>query len=202
MPLSSISLGDWGIVGLEYRVLRLGEGRSPADPRVRPPPEADRPYDEWPEPRRAASISCDPGGRVAVPGPTPHLPRKLRRFDRRRKASAVRLDPGGCPARPVERAHRRRGRSRSEVGRRTYSPKFRGGERNYQEQDEEAVQQMRREVAKILRVQGLRLEGVGPLGSSTAEGESKKAHPHRGPRKKPEPLEIYEPPTYVRIIWD
>ncbi len=202
MPLSSISLGDWGIVGLEYWVLDSVKG-------------GPQPTRAFVHPRRPIVLTMNgqnhderPQSLVTQEAELPYLGQRLICH-----VNCDGLTPAGKRALFVStREGARHGLLSelidAEVVRALKSDdeltrlNSEAAEKNYQEQDEEAVQQMRREVAKILRVQGLRLEGVGPLGSSTAEGESKKAHPHRGPRKKPEPLEIHEPPTYVRILWE
>lgn len=69
-----------------------------------------------------------------------------------------------------------------------------------QAQDESAIRQMRTEVARLLRLQGVEV-GQGS-GGKTGKGEPlppTRTHP---PRPKPEPVEIHEPPTYIRFVWD
>jgi hypothetical protein len=71
------------------------------------------------------------------------------------------------------------------------------------ENDENAVREMRREVSRLLRIQGLNVgEATGgePGGESGAE---RPTHP-RPPRppRPPEPIELREPPTYIRFLWD
>jgi hypothetical protein len=75
-------------------------------------------------------------------------------------------------------------------------------ELNMQERDEAAVQQMRSEVARLLRIHGLTLaEAFG--GSSPGGGIGPfPPRPPRPPRPQPRPLEIHDPPTYIRILWD
>src|SRR5206468_10918035 len=66
-----------------------------------------------------------------------------------------------------------------------------------QEQDEDALQHMRNEVARLLRLQGIDLgsrAGGDPNGNGTETGRT--VHPPR-PRPKPEPIELHEPPTYI-----
>lgn len=61
---------------------------------------------------------------------------------------------------------------------------------------------MRREVARLLRVQGIDL-GEG-LGAAVGEGEAtthRAVRPHP-PRPKPRPIDLHEPPTFVRLVWD
>lgn len=72
------------------------------------------------------------------------------------------------------------------------------------EQDKTAIEQTRREVARLLRLQGM---DIGPGFGATVPGtnagatprQQRKAPRHRTP---PKPIEIHEPPTYVRVLWD
>lgn len=76
-------------------------------------------------------------------------------------------------------------------------------EEGLRERDETAMEQMRREVARLLRMQGLDL-GQATTGAQAGAGEptsERPQRPHR-PRPRPEPLEVQEPPTYIRILWE
>jgi len=74
-------------------------------------------------------------------------------------------------------------------------------EHGQRQQDETARQQMRREIARLLRVHGLEVtEPAGPEVANSDSDAERPTHP-RVPRPRPEPLELHEPPTYVRIIW-
>jgi hypothetical protein len=70
------------------------------------------------------------------------------------------------------------------------------------ERDETAIQEMRREVARLLRLQGIEIghaTGARVGGDQpTPDGPTRP----RGPRRQPQPIEVHEPPTYVRIVWD
>jgi hypothetical protein len=70
-----------------------------------------------------------------------------------------------------------------------------------QETDESAKQEMRREVSRILRIYGLNL--TEPIGAEAGgqEGKERLAHPSR-PRVAAKPIELHEPPSYIRILWD
>ncbi|HMH53813.1 MAG TPA: hypothetical protein VK548_26500 [Candidatus Acidoferrum sp.] len=75
-------------------------------------------------------------------------------------------------------------------------------EQGHREQDESALQEMRQEVARLLRLQGLSVaEAVGSAIGSGPEHPGRPTHP-RGPRPKPQPIELHEPPTFVRIVWE
>lgn len=70
------------------------------------------------------------------------------------------------------------------------------------EMDESAIQQMRREVARIIRLQGLEIAQIvgGEVAMQATETE-RPTHP-RSPRPQPQPIELHEPPTYIRILWE
>lgn len=75
-------------------------------------------------------------------------------------------------------------------------------ERSLRERDVSAEQEMRREVARLLRIHGLEVtEPVG--GAITKEDleDERPTHPRRA-RPKPRPIELHEPPTYIRILWE
>lgn len=72
-------------------------------------------------------------------------------------------------------------------------------EQSLKEKDEDAQKNMRRQVAKLLRIAGAALHEVG--GAKNSEGEGKEVKP-KPPRPKPLPIEPKDPPTYVRIVWD
>lgn len=75
-------------------------------------------------------------------------------------------------------------------------------EHGMRERDENAIQEMRREVARLLRLQGLE---VGQLIGTRTGGEAQTTeHPirPRPPMPKPQPIGIMEPPTFIRILWD
>jgi predicted GIY-YIG superfamily endonuclease len=71
-------------------------------------------------------------------------------------------------------------------------------EQSLKEQDDAAERQMQRQVAKLLRVVGPALVDVG--GSKTDGGNEPPKK--RGPRAKPEPIELRDPPTYIKIVGD
>ena len=71
-------------------------------------------------------------------------------------------------------------------------------EQSLKEQDDAAEKQMQRQVAKLLRIVGPALVDVGGSKGGGGEGPTRK----RGPRVKPAPIEIREPPTYIKIVGD
>lgn len=75
-------------------------------------------------------------------------------------------------------------------------------ERGAREQDQEVQQQMRTEVARLLRIHGMNLtEPVGSEAAATADQSDQPSRPRRG-RRQLAPLTIQDPPTYVRLLWD
>lgn len=76
-------------------------------------------------------------------------------------------------------------------------------EQGLREEDQAAVQQMRREVARLLRLQGLNIAEAAAGGEATGrEGRGERPTHPRGPRPKPQPIELHEPPTYIRLVWE
>jgi hypothetical protein len=70
------------------------------------------------------------------------------------------------------------------------------------ERDERATEEIRREVSRLLRIQGL---AVGqPVGDEPGDENGRPARPirPRPPRPEPEAIELREPPTYIRLLWD
>lgn len=70
------------------------------------------------------------------------------------------------------------------------------------QQDESAMQHMRNEVARLLRLQGVELGspvGGDPNGAGGPDG---RPVPSPRPRPAPQPIDLHEPPTYIRFIQD
>jgi len=72
-------------------------------------------------------------------------------------------------------------------------------EQSLKEKDEDAQKNMRRQVARLLRIAGAALEPVG--GSKDSKDGNREVKP-RPPRVKPLPIEPKDPPTFIRIMWD
>jgi hypothetical protein len=74
-------------------------------------------------------------------------------------------------------------------------------QRGQREGDETVRQQMRKEVARLLHIHGLNVtEPIGAEVGGTAEGLEKPVT-KRGPRPKPQPIDLHEPPTFLRLVW-
>jgi len=70
-----------------------------------------------------------------------------------------------------------------------------------QERDESTEQEIRREVARILRIQGLDVSQLMGGGVTSEDDELERpVHPAPRPPHIVEPIEIHDPPTYVRIL--
>jgi hypothetical protein len=68
--------------------------------------------------------------------------------------------------------------------------------------DESEVQQMKREVSRLLRIQGLNItDGTGGVKSGSTERSGRVTQP-RTSHPVPKPIELKEPPTFIRIVWD
>lgn len=72
-------------------------------------------------------------------------------------------------------------------------------EQSLKEKDEDAQKNMRRQVAKLLRIAGAAFQEVG--GTKDSKDGDKAVKP-RVPHVKPLPIEPKDPPTFVRIVWD
>jgi len=71
------------------------------------------------------------------------------------------------------------------------------------ERDEDAIQEMRSEVARLLRIHGAELgQPIG--GDKNGTGGTRPARPVTPPKPhpKPVPIELHEPPTYIHILGD
>ena len=72
-------------------------------------------------------------------------------------------------------------------------------EQSLKEKDEDSKRKMRRQVAKLLRIAGAALEEVG---GSRGDGDANRdVNPPPSP-VKPVPITPSEPPTFIRIKWD
>src|ERR1700730_18318611 len=71
-----------------------------------------------------------------------------------------------------------------------------------QERDEDAIQEMQSEVARLLKIHGVDLgQAVGGDTRGGGLGQTRPVNPPK-PRPTPEPIELHEPPTYIRFLLD
>ena len=69
------------------------------------------------------------------------------------------------------------------------------------ETDENAKEQIRKEVAKLFRISGAATVEAGGTKTKDAEKPGGRIVHPRGPRKL-DPIPIQEPPTFIRIVWE
>jgi hypothetical protein len=201
MPMFYVSLGDYGRAGIEYWVLE-------------PPAKGStRPTASFVDPNKPIILTINGQNQAELPirlvrkeAELPYLAQRLichvdcnsltptalrslfasNREDARRGAVFALLE------REVIEALR----SDDELERLNAEAR----DQKYKREDEETSKTMRKEVARLLRLQGYE---VSTDAGAAAGGDEKGRAPgrRRGPRPKPRPLELREPPTYIRIVW-
>ena len=209
VPLFSVDLGDYGVIGIEYWVLarpdssKSGKRTKPAnnfvdsahpivlthngqnqgeisgrlvkDAKV----GADLPFLQT-QGRLIGHVNCD---RLS-----PHAKRLLFASTREQSREGRMLDRIKAEMVHVLKADDELVRLNEQAR-----------QQSLQERDEEADRRMRRQVAKLLRIAGARLQGTG--GTKTTKNGDRHVRP--GPRPHPpQPIEPKEPPTFIRIVWD
>lgn len=202
VPAFYVSLGDWGRVGFEYWVL------------PRPSKENKRPSAAFVDPYRPVILTLHgqnhselPASIIKKDAELPYLGQRL--------IVHIDCDPLTAPAKRLlfssSRESARRGsvltaireelvrllRSDDELTRLNNEARDAG----LHDRDESALLEIRQEVARLLQMQGL---NIGLTTGHTAGGNQPAVgppRPPRPPRPAPEPLEMREPPTYVRIVW-
>lgn len=79
-------------------------------------------------------------------------------------------------------------------------------ESTLRKRDDTVKQQIRQQVARLLRISGASLyevKGKSQEGSGSKKGEGEEEQKRkRGARAKPEPITLQEPPTFIRIVWE
>lgn len=198
VPLYYVDLGDAGSIGLEYWVLE---------------PYEKQPIRAFVDPNKPIVLTLHGQSHAEL---SQALVRKEADLPYLRQRLIVhvdcnRLTPGAKRALFVSnREEARRGqvysRIQEEVVRALKSDdelsrlNAQAREEGLHQQDQAAQKQMQSEVARLLRMQGSEVEMVG--GSAGAHGEDGPPSKPRPPRPKPLPIQIHEPPTFVRIVWD
>lgn len=70
------------------------------------------------------------------------------------------------------------------------------------ERDEEAILDARKQVAKLLRMQGFDVVEIpASAAGKGANGETERVVRPRKPPLPPQPVELRDPPTYIKIVW-
>jgi hypothetical protein len=207
VPMFNVSLGDYGAIGVEYWVLARPEAKDGKKRRTKPSEnfvdagrpiilshngqnqgeitgrlikdEADLPYLQT-QGRMICHVNCD---RL-----TPTAKRILFASTREQSREGFLLERIRDELARLLKADDELGRLNEEAR-----------EQSLKERDETAQQQMRRQVARLLRLAGATLQEVGgKKGTKEGGGEVK---PKR-PRVKLLPITPSEPPIYIKIVWD
>lgn len=207
VPMFSVSLGDYGGIGVEYWVLARPEVTDGKTRRTKPSDnfvdagkpivlshngqnqgeitgrlikdEVDLPYLQT-QGRLICHVNCD---RL-----TPNAKRMLFASTREQSREGFLLER-------IRKELVRLLRADDELVRLNEEAR----EESLKERDETAQRQMRRQVARLLRIAGAAVEEVaGKKGAREGGGEVKP----RPPRGKPLPIMPSEPPTYIKIVWD
>lgn len=203
MKMFYVNLGDWGRVGIEYWVLKKPEkgSQSPIKAFVNPQKpiiltlngqshaefskiliskSAELPYLTQ---RFIGHIDCNsltPSGKRAlfVSNREDAIRGELSELIQQEFIKAIKSD---------DTLHLLNSEARSE---------------NIHERDETEIQQMRKEVAAILRIQGM--EPTFAIGGSRVSGIVKTEPPisRPGHKRAVKLIEPREPPTYIKILWD
>ena len=207
VPMFNVSLGDYGGIGVEYWVLSRTETKEGKRRRTKPSDnfveagkpivlthngqnqgeitarlikdEADLPYLQT-QGRVICHVNCD---RL-----TPNAKRMLFSSTREQSREGFLLERIRDELARLLKADDELVRLNEEAR-----------EQSLKERDETAQRQMRRQVARLLRLAGAALQEVG--GTKDAKYGVREVKPKQ-PRIKPLPITPSEPPTYIKIVWD
>jgi hypothetical protein len=204
VPLFNVSLGDHGEIGIEYWLLKR-----PTDEKGK---RTKSPADAFVDSRKPIVLTHNgqnQGERTArllkVDADLPFLDKRLichincdrlSPFAKRLLFSSTRESSReGFVLNRIEEELVRLLRADDELVRLNQLAR----DESLKDRDEDAEKQMRRQVAKLLRIAGAALVDVGgSKNKGGGAGPIKKS----GIRKKPEPITPVDPPTYIRIVWD
>lgn len=204
VPLYYVTLGDYGRVGLEYWVLEPGK-------------KSKVPIAAFVEPSRPIVLTLNGQAHAEM---TTLLVRKHAELPYLRARLIVHVDCNGLTAEAKRtlfvsnREEARRGALydlvEAEVVRTLHADdeltrlNAEARDRGLRAEDEDAAKQMRGEVAKLLKLQGVPVvEGaMATAGSGEVREDEPKPYKPRGPRPPITPLELHDPPTYIKLLWD
>ncbi|OGF56865.1 MAG: hypothetical protein A2Z21_08805 [Candidatus Fraserbacteria bacterium RBG_16_55_9] len=203
VPMFYVSLGDFGMVGFEYWILE------------RPTKEKKRPSAAFVNPSRPIVLTLNGQNHAELAGSIVRTEAQLLYLSQRLVAhvDCNRLAPESKRALfASSREEARRGlvrqmihdelvrilKSADELTRLNNEARDQGT----RERDETAIQEMRREVARLLRIQGITIDQVegGQARGDRRTPDQPSSPP--GPHIRPQPIEVQEPPSYIRILWD
>lgn len=200
VPLFFVDLGDYGRIGIEYWVLAA------------PNKKNKRPSAAFVDPNRPIVLTYNGQnqaelgvGIIRKEAELPHLSQRLivhvqcngLTFGAQRAlfVSNRELVRKGAVLQAIHAEVLRVLKSDDELGR--LNAEARDAARRAH--DEDAVEKMRREVARLLRMQGVAVTVTGG-GGGTGGGLDKPRAP-RPPRSPLPPIAPVDPPTFVRIVW-
>lgn len=198
IPMYHVDLSDMGVIGLEYWVLE---------------PYEKQPIRAFVEPSKPIVLTLHGQSHAEM---SQLLVRRDAELPYLRQRLIVhvdcnRLTPGAKRALFVSnREEARRGRVYSRIEEEVVKAlksddelsqlNSKAREEGLHHQDQEAQKHMQAEVARLLRLHGMHVEPVG--GTPSGKGDDGPPAKPRPPRPKPMPIEIHEPPTFVKIVWD
>jgi hypothetical protein len=207
VPMFNVSLGDYGAIGTEYWVLARAEAKNGKTRRTKPSDnfvdagkpivlshngqnqgeitgrlikdDADLPYLQT-QGRMICHVNCDllsPTAKRMLFASTREQSREGFLLERIREEMTRLLKADDELVRLNEEAR----------------------EQSLKEKDETAQRQLRRQVARLLRLAGAAVQEVGgKKDAKEGDGEVKS----KPTRVKPLPITPSEPPTYIKIVWD
>ena len=207
VPMFNVSLGDHGGIGVEYWVLSRPETKDGKKQRTKPSDnfvEAGRPIVLTHNGQNQGEIT---GRLVKDDADLPYLQTQGRLICH---VNCDRLTPNAkrmlfASTREQSREGFLLERIRDELARLLKADdelvrlNEEAREQSLRERDETAQQQMRRQVARLLRLAGAALQEVG--GAKDAKDGDGEVKPKPSP-VKPLPITLSEPPTYIKIVWD
>lgn len=202
MPMFFASLGDFGRVGIEYWVLERGDKKN------------KRPSASYVDPNKPIILTLNGQNQAELgvklvrrDAGLPYLGQRLvchvhcnaltapalrSLFSSNREEART-----GAAHALIEREVVLALRSDDELARLNAEAR----DKKYDEEDEEASKAMRREVAKLLRLQGFEIATESGAAPGSGGGRDQTPGGKRRGRKTPAPIELHEPPTFIKIVW-
>jgi len=202
MKMFYVSLGDWGTIGIEYWVL------------VKPEKENRNPIKAFVNPNKPIILTLNGQSHAEYSklliSKNAELPYLMQRFIGH--IDCNKLTPQGKRALFVSNREDARSGVLSDLIQQEFIKALKSDDmldllnneartENIHQRDETAVQQMRKEVASILKIQGF--EPIISSGGAVVGGKDKTdlPTPKPHPRRTSKIIEPKEPPTYIRILW-
>lgn len=201
LPIFNVSLGDHGDIGIEYWVLK------------RPEDNKKNPIAAFVDPRKPIILTHNGQNQGEITALVVRRDADLP-FLRSRLICHIKCDRLSPAAKRLlfssTREHSREGfmltrvqeelvsllRSDDELRRLNEQAR----EQSLRDHDESAQQQMRRQVAKLLRIAGSALQEVGGTHKKGTGDEGRVVRPK--PPRKLDPITPKDPPTFIRLVWE